>query len=443
MPTIKFKPSHKQAKCWEYLTDDKTTEIGYGGAAGGGKSYLMCYWLTIMCLQYPRTRYGFGRKELKTLKRTTLMTLFKVFAECGINEKWYKYNQQQDVITFKNGSQIFLVELTFQPRDPHYTRFGGMELTGAAVDESNECSAESIDILSSRLGRCMNNEYGLKPKLLETFNPDKSHVYRRFHKPEKDGKLPPQRQFIRALATDNPTVTQDYIEQLKKLDKTAVERLLYGNFDYDDSPDALMDYDSIVDLFTNEHVKGDGMWYISADIARFGKDLTTIMVWNGWVLEDVETIATGDLIHVGNEIKKLCQRYGIPMSQVIVDEDGVGGGVKDYLKCKGFVSNKSPIKRANAPDNFNNMKSQCYFHLATLVNKKEIYLKVHQTQVKDALIEELGVVKKHNIDKLGKNAVLPKETVKDLIGRSPDYSDAMMMRCWFDLNHNPTSYEFL
>ena len=74
MPNIKFTPSLKQHIAWQYLTDNETTEIGYGGAAGGGKSYLMCYWLTIMCLQYPKTRYGFARKELKTLKRTTLMT---------------------------------------------------------------------------------------------------------------------------------------------------------------------------------------------------------------------------------------------------------------------------------------------------------------------------------------------------------------------------------
>ena len=68
MPKIDFTPSHKQHLAWQYLTDNVTTEIGYGGAAGGGKSYLLCYWLTIMALQYPKSRWGFGRKELKTIK---------------------------------------------------------------------------------------------------------------------------------------------------------------------------------------------------------------------------------------------------------------------------------------------------------------------------------------------------------------------------------------
>jgi hypothetical protein len=442
MPRILFKPSKKQHLAFQYLTDDTTTEIGYGGSANSGKSYLMCYWLTIMCLQYPKTRYGFGRKELKTLKRTTLLTLFKVFEECGIDDRFFKYNQQQDVITFSNGSQIFLVELTFQPRDPHYTRFGGMELTGAAVDESNECSHESIEILSTRIGRCMNKEYGLKPKVLETFNPDKGHVYRRFHKPEKEDKLEPHVKFIRALPTDNPSVTQDYIDQLKKRDKVTVQRLLYGNFEFDDDPSALMDYDSICNIFHNDEVE-EGMKFITCDIARFGKDKTTIFVWSGFRVIHIETIQKGDLVFTSNTIHQVAAKYYVERSNIIVDEDGVGGGVVDMLRCKGFVSNKSPIKRGNGDHNYNNLKSQCYFMLAKFVNERRIWVQTDNNNIKDELMQELEVVKKDNLYKDGKNAVLKKEVVKDMIGRSPDYSDALMMRMWFELGRNETKVDWI
>jgi len=442
MPRILFKPSKKQHLAFQYLTDDTTTEIGYGGSANSGKSYLMCYWLTIMCLQYPKTRYGFGRKELKTLKRTTLLTLFKVFEECGIDDRFFKYNQQQDVITFSNGSQIFLVELTFQPRDPHYTRFGGMELTGAAVDESNECSHESIEILSTRIGRCMNKEYGLKPKVLETFNPDKGHVYRRFHKPEKEDKLEPHVKFIRALPTDNPSVTQDYIDQLKKRDKVTVQRLLYGNFEFDDDPSALMDYDSICNIFHNDEVE-EGMKFITCDIARFGKDKTTIFVWSGFRVIHIETIQKGDLVLTSNTIHQVAAKYYVERSNIIVDEDGVGGGVVDMLRCKGFVSNKSPIKRGNGDHNYNNLKSQCYFMLAKFVNERRIWVQTDNNNIKDELMQELEVVKKDNLYKDGKNAVLKKEVVKDMIGRSPDYSDALMMRMWFELGRNETKVDWI
>lgn len=37
------------------------------------------------------------------------------------------------------------------------------------------------------------------------------------------------------------------------------------------------------------------------------------------------------------------------------------------------------------------------------------------------------------MDKDGKKQVIPKDKVKELLGRSPDYSDMLMMRCWFEL----------
>ena len=107
---INFKPSSKQYEAWKYLFDNETLFVGYGGAAFSGKSYLLCYWLTIMSIAYPETAWGLCRKELVNLKKTTLVTLFKVFKECGIEiDEHYKYNQQRNYIEFYNGSVIWLI----------------------------------------------------------------------------------------------------------------------------------------------------------------------------------------------------------------------------------------------------------------------------------------------------------------------------------------------
>lgn len=78
-----------------------------------------------------------------------------------------------------------MLDLAYKPSDPTYTRFGSMELTGGFVDESNEIDAQCLTILATRIGRQRNSEYGLKPKMLQTFNPDKGHVYANFYKPWK------------------------------------------------------------------------------------------------------------------------------------------------------------------------------------------------------------------------------------------------------------------
>jgi len=48
-----------------------------------------------------------------------------------------------------------------------------MEFTGGFVDESSEVAASALAILKTRIGRQRNDVYHLKPKILETFNPDK------------------------------------------------------------------------------------------------------------------------------------------------------------------------------------------------------------------------------------------------------------------------------
>ena len=147
------------------LTDAETNFVGYGGAAYGGKSYLLCYWLVIMSVAYPGTAWGLGRKELSVLRKTTLVTLLKVLDESKLKpEKDYKYNAQSNVITFTNGSVIYLLDTARQPSDPLYTRFGGLELTGCAVDESAETDEGAINILWTRTGRCRNGEYGIGRK---------------------------------------------------------------------------------------------------------------------------------------------------------------------------------------------------------------------------------------------------------------------------------------
>lgn len=245
MATVRFTPSKKQYAAYEYLTDTSTEFIGYGGSAFSGKSYLLCYWLTIMCLAYPDTGWGMGRRELTNLKKTTLITLFKVFKECDIEPgRDYTYNQQLNIITFSNNSQIFLIDTAYKPSDPLYARFGGFELTGCAIDESAETAYSAIEILYTRCGRRNNHAYGIRRKMLETFNPDKGHVYARYYKPQRENDPKPRHIFITALPSDNPSPeVPDYVAGiLATASKATIQRLIHGNFEYDDVKGALWNW---------------------------------------------------------------------------------------------------------------------------------------------------------------------------------------------------------
>jgi len=91
--------------------------------------------------------------------------------------------------------------------------------------------------------------------------------------------------------------------------------------------------------------------------------------------------------------------------------------------------------------NYRNLKSQCYFLLAKYINEKKIScFKDVRVETKQFIIEELEQVKRKNIDKDGKLEIVAKEDVKELLGRSPDFSDAMMMRMYFEVNKQDYSW---
>jgi hypothetical protein len=71
--------------------------------------------------------------------------------------------------------------------------------------------------------------------------------------------------------------------------------------------------------------------------------------------------------------------------------------------------------------------------LAADINAKRISVKCEDSEIQEALTEELEQVKKKNPDGDGKLEIVPKDEVKELLGRSPDYSDTLMMRQYFEL----------
>ncbi len=434
-----MKLSIKQTIALDYLEDNTTKELGYGGGAGGGKSILGCYWQIKKRLKYPGTRGLIGRASLKTLRQTTLQSFFAVAKIQGLkSDIHYKYNAQLNEIQFPNGSMIYLKDLFLYPSDPNFDELGSLEITDAFIDESAQISKKAFDIVGSRIRHGL-DEHGLIPKILWTSNPSKNWNYSDFYKPNKDGTLLPYRKFVQSLVTDNPFISQHYIDNLNKLPLIDRERLLYGNWEYDDDPARLIEFDKIINCFTNDFVSG-GKKYITADIARYGSDKAVIMVWNGFRVDKIISIDKCSVTELAAQIKTLANDNRIPVSNIVCDEDGVGGGVVDILGCKGFVNGSKPAEENDSVVQYQNLKSQCYFHLATKIMNDEVF--ISETQHKETIIQELEQVKRHNIDKDGKLSIIPKEKVKELLGRSPDFSDALMMRMYFELHKEHDFFAF-
>ena len=421
----------KQENAVYYLKDSKTKEILYGGAAGGGKSAIGVLWLIEQAQSYSGTRWLMGRSKLKTLKETTLNTFFDLTTQLKISNQ-YNYNSQTGVIYWNNGSEILLKDLYAYPADPNFDSLGSLEITGAFIDECNQISYKAWQIVISRI-RYKLNEYNLTPKILGTCNPAKNWTYAKFYLPSSNGTLNESRKFIQSLPTDNPNLPQSYLHSLLSLDENSKQRLYYGNWEYDNDPSKLIDYDNIVNCFSNQFVE-DGQMFISADIARYGSDKMVIMVWSGFRVVEIFTLSKCSITETAQAIRNLATKWKVPNNNIIADEDGVGGGAVDILKCKGFVNNSRPLKEENNTVEYQNLKTQCYYKLAEKIQSNGIYINCNDGMIQDDITKELEQVKRDHIDSDGKLRIIPKEKVKEFIGRSPDYSDTLMMRMYFDLS---------
>lgn len=430
----------KQALRLLFDYENGINEILYGGASGGGKSFVGCVWLIICALKYPESRWLMGRARLTTLKKTTLKTFFEVAKSLGLREDdHYKYNQINNEIKFYNGSEIILKDLFSYPNDPEFDSLGSLEIAGAFIDECNQISEKAKNIVMSRIRHKL-DEFKISPKILMTCNPSRNWVYNEFYKKQLDGRLEAYKAFIPALNTDNEFISKIYITNLERQDEVTKNRLLYGNWDYENEL-ALFKYDAILDMFEvaeeePDSTEANGRVVMSIDVARLGKDKTCIIVWDTLDIIEIKELTKLRLDEQKLVIDELMKKYSITNKELIFDTDGVGGGLADmYRGCVEIVNNSKPIN----DENYQNLKTQMYYKLAEQINGGFIKVYAVTPNQKLRIIQELQIIKREDADQDGKIKMTNKEQMKIQIGRSPDISDAMAFRMWFLLKKKGVS----
>jgi len=441
----------KQLQAASFWIDNETEELLYGGAKAGGKSYLGASLIFGDALIYPDTHYFIARKELIDLRKFTIPTIHEVFKNWGIKfDDYAKFNGQDNVFDLYNGSKVFLISCSEVPSDPLFERFGSMQMTRGWEEEAGEISEVAHRNLSLSVGRWKNDVYKLKRKILLTANPKKGYLKRDFVDLDKQGILPKNRKYIQAFATDNPYLPTDYINALKnEKDLVRRQRLWEGDWDYDETKDSLITFDSLTDAFSNTIVK-DGQKYLIVDVARQGRDATVLNFWNGLECYKIEVFQKQSTDVTEQTIRDYASAEKIPYSNIMIDEDGIGGGVVDHLfGVKGFVANSTPLQTASQirgrlskiesplipKTNFTNLKTQCAFKLAELINEHKIAFKI--PEYREQIIEELtSLLRQKNVDSDGKKQIKPKEDVKEELGRSPDIGDTFIYRAWFELRND-------
>ena len=424
----------KQREALEVLTSNKYEEFLYGGAAGGAKSWTGCSWILFMCICYPDTKWFIARNELKDILDSVYVTFNKVCRAYGFDD--FKFNAVKNFIQFGNGSHINFIDLKYKPSDPLYDDVGSTEYTGGWIEEVGEIHETAATVISSRVGRHLNSKYGLKGIVFYTCNPKRNWAKRDFYDKSIRGTLEKDKYYLSCLITENPFIEQDYINKLRKMgekDKSLYERLFRGNWDYENNPNQLCEQDMIESVFDNDHVD-EGKGYITADVARYGSDKAVILAWRGWKVVELLEYDLSSTTQIASAILYLRRKHRVPASRVLIDADGVGGGVVDQTGGKGFKNAGSPIRKGRDTPNYKNIQVQCLYMLADKINDGGLWIACELTNKQKEMIRvDLTQIQSAPSNSETKLDCKKKGDIQSDIGRSPDYRDALMMRVWFDL----------
>jgi hypothetical protein len=266
---------------------------------------------------------------------------------------------------------------------------------------------------------------------------------------EKNAKTDDTYACFHFTSKDNPFISE---AELK-----AIEKEYEGNYEsykqeilaeHIEDAGSLFRYESIIDIFSNSVVK-KGEKFLVVDIADDGNDKSVFSFW-----EDLEEYRREEFCGLNTEgvigkIRDYASSEKIPFSNIVVDAIGVGSAVASNSALSGIVGYKSSysamktdidpvrlpsvhyLKDAPLTSDYKNLRSQCVFTLADLVNGHKIASRV-SGKFKELIIEELATYQDASIGD-GKRMATQKDDVKSIIGRSPDHSDTFIMRMYFVL----------
>ena len=229
--------------------ETEATELLFGGAAGGGKSYYMRVSAIRWCVEVPGIQVYLFRRTLPDLRDNHLRgpTAFQAMLADHIKSGHVRYRAVENEFVFWNGS---ILHMCYCDSENDVEKYRGAEIHVLLMDELTHFSAYQYRFLRSRVriaGLDVPSQYRSRlPRIECSSNPGSighAWVKSAFVSPKPEMEIwraPPEeggmlRQFIPAKLADNPHLTRDdplYEDRLRGLGADDLVRaMLDGDWD--------------------------------------------------------------------------------------------------------------------------------------------------------------------------------------------------------------------
>lgn len=211
-----WNPQPKQEIAWKFASE--VSEMLYGGAAGGGKSYFIAAYMVWYALTYPGSHIGLVRATLGAIMETHHIDTFPIFIEEGMAT----FNGTDKFWRFRNGSILRYVYMDNE-KDAQKRKSAQYDLL--VFDEVTEQKEANYTYLITRLRSTKDSPKGV----ICTGNPEGAGfawVKRRFVAP-KEGDLAPGQKSPESMEVWYPPIAGN--SEKKGLSRIFIPATVYDN----------------------------------------------------------------------------------------------------------------------------------------------------------------------------------------------------------------------
>ena len=402
---MKYDLENKLLPIQKKLIHSKKHVAGICSSRATGKTWIMSWIITLALMKGLRI-LAFSQ-TYSSLKQNLFPEIIKRFTELQLEfpeiyeELIPQYNRSDMTISFKNG-------MCFGYSYDNYENVRGQsDISLLALDEVALAPADLMDIV----GPCLRGP-GIKPMIRFCTTPRVGSIWnRKFKEHMAIGDW----DVFTGTYKENIHLT---VESVSMIEASVSDPLLRRQELYGEIMDSVVENCILADVTMPTRINGkDKKYVMGVDMARYGNDSTVIVVRDSYSIIEKVNLFHADSYKVSSEIEKMLQKYG----DMRIYIDGTGGfssGVEDYLKLGHDITSVNFGSKSKGNYNLN-CRADMYSNLVKAIDDG---FYIDDETIKDELFATSYVITSN-----GKKAIVPKEQIKEILGHSPDATDALAL----------------
>lgn len=374
-----------------------------------GKSSALAIWIVLQCCKKPGIR---GIITAQTYRALTKVLIQEIRTFCDWAKIDYYYSKGANEIHFSNGSVLF----AYSAENPNAV-LGLSEISLLAMDEAAYASEEMYNFCADR---CRGGKYKTMTRLISSPN---SHERVQNWFSELVRKYP--NKVVTATAFDNRFTDDEFKQKLK-------ERYIEGSNLYKQQVLGQIidtDVDSQIvfrDDFATHKANHSTLTFLGMDCSGLGTDSDVIVICDKYGIVETKAMQQASTIEKVALLAELYNKHKFKHG-FLDNTGGYGQGILDLAVAKGLPITGVNFAQKAYSEDYPNARTEMYLEAAKSIRTDGFYV--------DDVCKQEFLAQSVTINNRGQQQLVPKDLVKQVLGHSPDTSDACSLAI-YAMNHS-------